>query len=201
MEQRNIWYTADTHFGADSNDIIKREMRPFQSIAKYTMNQVLIWNKQVSPNDIIYFLGDFCNYNSQETDYNSGLAISKQIKAHIILLIGNSEERVIQAHFDGDFHRFREHCLNNYNFDDVKKDEYTFISGIQFFLTHKPINHDPHCLNLFGHTHRAGGLWRPYGFNVGVDLNHFRLYNNLDIMNLVEQKHDYLDNDPDINCF
>lgn len=201
MKQGMNWYTADTHFGLDSNDIIQREMRPFRDIAEYTYNQITIWNSQVSQDDTIYVLGDFCNYNSYETNYNSGLAISKQINAHIVLLLGNSEERVIRTHFDGDFHQFREYCLNNYNFDDVKENEYISISGKQFFLTHKPINHDPHCLNLFGHTHRAGGLWRPYGFNVGVDLNHFRLYSNLDIMNLLEQKRDYLDNDPDINCF
>ena len=203
MEQSSVWYTADTHFGADSYDILQREMRPFRSPEEYAREQVRIWNGQVSQGDTIYVLGDFCNYNSREKDYRSGLAASGRIHAHIILVTGNSEERVIQAHFDGDFERFREYCLHEpeFNFDDVKRNAYALIGGEKFFLTHKPTDHDKQCLNLYGHTHRSGGLWRPYGFNVGVDLNHFRLFSDSDIMSLLEQKKAYWDSDPDNNCF
>ena len=161
MDQGSIWYTADAHFGADSNDIIKREMRPFLDVVEYTQQQISIWNDQLSQNDLIYFLGDFCNYNFKETDYKSGLAVSKHINAHIILLIGNSEERVIHTHFDGNFHRFREYCLNNYNFDDVRINEYTTICGQKFFLTHKPTNHDKQCLNR-AIIILSVSLWRNY---------------------------------------
>ena len=195
------WYTADTHFGSDAKDILFREMRPFASTAEFIRETARIWNGQVSQDDVIYVIGDFCNYNSYEKDYESGLAVSQLIHAHIILLTGNSEERVIQAHFDGDFARFREYCLEGtrFNFDDVRRNTYVSACGEKFFLTHRPSDHDPHCLNLFGHTHRAYGLWRPYGFNMGVDLNHFRLFNDDDIMHLLSQKNDYWDQDPD-NC-
>ena len=178
-------------------------MRPFKNIEEYTCEQVRIWNEQVSPDDVIYAVGDFCNYNDREKDYRTGLAVSRQIHAHIILITGNSEERVIQAHFDGDFERFRDDCLQDpdFNFDNVKRNDHLAICGERFFLTHSPVDHDSQCQNLFGHTHRAGGIWRPYGFNVGVDLNHFRLFNDDDIMNLLEQKREYWDSDPDTNCF
>ena len=62
------WYTADTHFGADAKDILIREMRPFADPDGYTREQVRIWNGQVSPDDTVYVLGDFCNYNDEITD-------------------------------------------------------------------------------------------------------------------------------------
>lgn len=196
------WYTADTHFGSDSNDILIRDMRPFKNIAEYTEEQVRIWNGQASSDDTIYVIGDFCNYNHHEKDYESGLAVSKLVNAHIVFIIGNSEERVINDHFGGDFNRFRDYCLMNpeFKFDDVLKNTYLDINGIRFFLTHRPVNHDKDCLNLFGHVHRGIGLWRPFGFNVGTDLNHFQLFGDDDIMFLMKQKKEYWDIDPDINC-
>lgn len=196
------WYTADTHFGSDSNDILIRDMRPFKNIAEYTEEQVRIWNEQASYDDTIYVIGDFCNYNHHEKDYESGLAVSKLVNAHIVFIIGNSEERVINDHFGGDFNRFRDYCLMNpeFKFDDVLKNTYLDINDIRFFLTHRPVNHDKDCLNLFGHVHRGIGLWRPFGFNVGTDLNHFQLFGDDDIMFLMKQKKEYWDIDPDINC-
>lgn len=198
------WYTADTHFGTDSKIVLFRENRPYKSISEYTEDQVRIWNEQASEDDTIYALGDFCNYceRENEIDYMSGLAVSAQIRARMILIIGNNEERVIAKYFGDDFERFREFCLNepSFKFADVKKNDYITIEGQRFFLTHKPTDHADDCLTLFGHVHRGLGLYRPYGFNVGVDLNHFRLFGNSDIKLLLAQKRDWWDKDPDINC-
>ncbi|MCR4774836.1 MAG: hypothetical protein K5869_00515 [Saccharofermentans sp.] len=197
------WYTADSHFGADSQVILKRENRPFKNMTEYTDEQVRIWNEQASSDDVIYALGDFCNYNSFEKDFKSGLAVSSRINAGVILIVGNQEERVIRSHFGGEFEKFREYCLSepSFKFRDILKNAYTEIRGRRYFLTHDPVDHDRQCLNLFGHTHRAGGLYRPYGFNVGVDLNHFRLFGDEDILMLLEQKTEFNDSDPSLNCW
>lgn len=202
-----VWFTADPHFGADSSRIIEREMRPFKNALDYADQQIQIWNEQIllqhSKNDTIYVIGDFCNYNAEEKDFYMGLAISRQIRADIILIAGNNEERIVTEQFDGSFERFREFCLDklNFNFADIKRRDYVTIGGTTFCLTHKPTDHDKHCATLFGHVHRAGGVWRLYGLNVGVDLNHFRLYKDTDITNLMEQKRRWWDSDPDNNCF
>ena len=96
---------------------------------------------------------------------------------------------------------FREYCLNDptFRFQDVLRDAYVSIRGEKFFLTHKPTDHDKECQTLFGHTHRYGGLWKPFGFNVGVDLNHFRLFGDDDIMFMLNQKKIYWDEDMAIN--
>lgn len=198
------WYTADTHFGTDSKAILVRDSRPYKNITEYTEDQVRIWNEQATEDDTIYVIGDFCNYcnKEKEVDYMSGLAVSSRIRAHVILITGNNEDRVIANHFDGDFDKFREFCLNEpaFKFDDVKKNDYVTIDGRKFFLTHKPSDHADDCMTLFGHVHRGIGLWRPYGFNVGVDINHFRLFGDSDIKFLLEQKRNFWDSDPDVNC-
>lgn len=203
MAKARTWFTADTHFGADSQDIIMREMRPFADIADYTREQVRIWNEQATANDIIYVLGDFCNYNEYEKDFRTGLAVSARVKAHIILVTGTAEERVIKAHFENDFDRFRAYCLNDpeFRFDDVRRNAWAVIGGERFFLTHRPADHDRQCLTFFGHTHRGSGLWKPFGFNVGTDLNHFRLFGERDILYLLKQKKEYWDHDPDMLCY
>lgn len=94
------WYTADSHFGADSKDIIERENRPFKNISEYTKEQVRIWNEQASSDDVIYAIGDFCNYNNSEKDFMSGLAVSSQVNARIILITGTQEDRVIRDCFE-----------------------------------------------------------------------------------------------------
>ena len=197
------WYTADPHFGSDSVSIMKRDNRPFKDIAEYTAEQVRIWNEQASSDDTIYVIGDFCNYNAHEKDYVSGLAVSKQINAHIILITGNGEDRVIREYFGGDFEKFREYCLTDpaFKFQDVIRNTYVDIRGEKFFLTHKPTDHDKECQTLFGHTHRYGGLWKPFGFNVGVDLNSFRLFGDDDIMFMLSKKKDYWDEDMEINSW
>ena len=195
------WYTADSHFGSDSVTVLHRDNRLFKDNAEYTAEQVRIWNEQASSDDTIYVIGDFCNYNSTEKDYISGLAVSKQINAHIILITGNSEDRVIRDVFGGDYEKFREYCLTDphFKFEDVIRNTYVTINGEKFFLTHKPTDHDKECQTLFGHTHRYGGLWKPFGFNVGVDLNHYRLFGDDDIMFMLGKKKIYWDEDMAVN--
>ena len=95
------FYTADTHFGSDSKEIMIRDNRPFKDINEYTEAQIKIWNEQASSDDTIYVIGDFCNCGPKvEKDFRSGLAVSKQINAHIILIIGNNEQRAIDDCFD-----------------------------------------------------------------------------------------------------
>ena len=199
----NCWYATESHFGSDSLSVWKRDNRPFKDNAEYTAEQIRIWNEQASSDDTIYAIGDFCNYNETEKDYISGLAVSKQINARIILITGTSEDRVIRDIFSGDFEKFRDYCLTDpaFNFQDVVRDAYVDIRGEKFYLTHKPTDHDKEYQTLFGHTHRYGGLWKPFGFNVGVDLNYLRLFGDEDIMYMLGQKKIFWDEDMAINSW
>lgn len=203
-----IYFTSDTHFGMDAYSILKREMRPFANPAEYMHAQVEMWNIQAGEEDIIYHLGDFCNYNSAEKDWKSGLQVVKVVKARIVLIIGNNEQRVLTNEFNDDFEEFKEYCMR-LGFESVHKElDLTEAESIKLgreakrvYLVHRPIDCKEDCINLFGHTHRAGGLYRSYGLNVGTDLNHFRLFSRDDIAYLLSEKEKYWDTDETLNKY
>lgn len=193
------YFTSDTHFGADAFNILAREMRPFNTPLDYTYYQINMWNKQASEDDTIYHLGDYFNYNGQEKDWLSGINTVKEVNAKIVLIVGNNEERVIAEFFNNDFEKFKQYCID-LGFKDVLKELHIIIDERQIYLNHYPKNHKDEHVNLFGHTHRQTGIWKPYGLNVGTDLNHFRLYSQEDILALLEQKEQWWDLDINNNC-
>lgn len=96
-----------------------------------------------------------------------------------------SKERAKERHF----------CIRH-GFLDVKQNDTISIDGAKLYLVHRPIDCKPGMLNLYGHVHRQGGIWSPYGFNICADVNHFRLYSENDIRFLISQKAAW-DNDAD----
>lgn len=194
-----MFFTSDTHFGYGSYSILEREMRPYISPKEYMIEQIKIWNDVCTRNDILYVLGDMINYNLQEQDWIQTPDIVKTILPSVVLIIGNNEQRIINSEFSGDFELFREYLISK-GFADVKMDDYVSIGGKQFYLNHFPTHHRNDMLNLFGHVHRSTGIWKPYGFNVGTDINHFRPFSEEDILHLLHLKRNRWDISPDVLC-
>lgn len=193
------FFTSDTHFGSDH--CLRRENRPFYSHKEYEDYQVQVWNKQSTRGDVILHLGDFVNYNNDEkTGWEEVLQIPKRVNASVILIIGNNEERIVQEQFNGDFAAFRNFCLKG-GFKDVRHGIYICLRGERFFLNHYPSLHKDDAINLFGHVHRATGIYKPYGFNVSADLSHFFLLSEDDIFHFIKEKEQYWDNDVDVQCY
>ena len=122
----------------------------------------------------------------------------KKIKAQVVLIMGNNEDRVVKYFFNNNFEKFREYCIS-VGFKDVFKNLFVTIKGKEFYLTHKPINYKKDVMNLFGHCHRAMGIYKPFGFNIGCDLNHFRVYSEDDVESLLNMKEVYWDRDKNLN--
>ena len=57
------WLSGDHHLG--HANIIKYCNRPFNNIEEMDDELCSIWNSHVAPEDIVYYLGDFCLGNSQ----------------------------------------------------------------------------------------------------------------------------------------
>ena len=185
-EQSKIFFISDLHFGSDGTLI--RENRPFKNAKCFAKKVIKIWNNQASKNDFIYCIGDFVNCNDEERfEWKEALCLVQKIKAKIILVIGNNEEKLISEFFDGDFDEFRKYCLS-LGFIDVVKDMHLEVEGLSLYLNHFPNNHKPDCINLFGHMHRAVGLWESYGLNMSCDLNHFQLFSIDEIKRVLELK-------------
>ena len=190
------FFTSDLHLG--SNQALKNDNRPFKNAKIFEKFLIKTWNKQSSKNDTIYVVGDMFDCHMDiKIDLKTQIKFVKKIKAKIILIIGNNEERIIKYFFNNNFENFRQYCIKN-DFFDVKQNDTLKICNIDFYLTHKPKNYNTNLLNLFGHSHRAMGIYKSFGFNVGCDLNHFKLYSENDIKQLLKMKSLYWDKDENL---
>ena len=150
-ELNHLWFTSDNHFGRDKTRVLT--CRPFDSANEMDKEMIKNWNKFIKPNDIVYHLGDFGN-----------LDILKKLNGRIRLIMGNHEKKVGLTVED----------LLNAGFEQVFENSAIIeADGKLIHLIHEPSKHDPDMFNLFGHIHDLGFI-KPYGLNVGVDVNHYR---------------------------
>ena len=56
-----VFFVSDTHFGQASR--VERNLVPFKSVEEMNKELVRRWNNKVAPNDIVYHLGDFGDYD------------------------------------------------------------------------------------------------------------------------------------------
>ena len=193
------YFISDIHF---SDEITMRlENRPFKSIAKYDRHIIKTLNKRMSANDTLYVIGDFLDCDDATcTGWKKSLKYASKIKAKIILIVGNNEERIIDSFFGGDFEEFRKVCIEN-GFKEVKKNDIVEFAGIKFFLTHEPKDHREGFVNLCGHLHRSRGTWYAFGLNMSCDLNNFMPYSEKDILFQLSQKQQHYSLDSNFKCY
>ena len=81
----NIYFTSDMHLGHEN--IIQYCNRPFKNIAH--MNETLIenWNKIVTPDDLVYHLGDFAYKGQKNAKYWQGM-----LNGDIVHIRGNHDK-------------------------------------------------------------------------------------------------------------
>ncbi len=156
-----IWVTSDLHFCHDRAFLY--EPRGFTNV--WDMNETIVknWNEVVGPEDTVYLLGDVM-LNDNET----GLKLLKQLKGHIIIVLGNHDTDVRAALY--------KECWNVRSVELAAKIKY---KGYHFFMTHYPCltaNLEKESLkqctcNLYGHTHQKTNFFQdmPFMYHVGVD--------------------------------
>ena len=139
-------YWACSDFHLSHFNIIKYCNRPFKSLEE--MNETLIknTNERVKPNDIVYFLGDYCFRNSPGGKKGEGETLKaeefqKKFHGKWVYLAGNHD---------------RNNSLKTLNHRSIIK-----FGGIYIGMTHRPedviIEDEKHYypLNLVGHVHNA----------------------------------------------
>lgn len=96
------WFISDTHF--NHANIINFCNRPFKDVSE--MNSALIknWNKRVSPDDIVYHLGDFAMGDRRLIP-----RIINSLNGKIILIKGNHDKK----DFLDSFHEVHERLVIN----------------------------------------------------------------------------------------
>lgn len=161
----NVWFTSDTHFGAERT--LKLSKRPFENVEEMNKKLIENWNKVVGVDDVVYHLGDFGDYE-----------FANQLNGHIRLVIGNYERRDINLGIDF-----------NDKFEFIYKEDFQTIwtelyneknrltTTYKITMSHEPsfvrnVPIGPTEINLFGHVHKLSMVKR-YGLNVGVDCHNF----------------------------
>ena len=141
------WVTSDWHLG--HHNIIRYCERPFASIAEMDKTIIDNHNALVKPEDIVYFLGDFCFYKNPQ-DYMA------KVNGRFYFIVGNHDK---QGYFSG--HPYTMSIL--YARKTVQ-------------MRHDPNFHYRCDVNLCGHVHEK---WREQGglINVGVDVWDFKPVN------------------------
>lgn len=191
------FFTADIHFCDPKS--MKSDNRPFKNINQYDKFILNDWNKTAKKGDTIYVVGDILDCNGPDTtEWRKGLDLVKKVKANIVLIMGNNEERVLRYFFDNDFDKFKEACKEA-GISEVYRHVVIEWNGHKVNLTHQSKDCDKRMLNFFGHTHLSSGLYHPYGLCVSTDLNHFRLFTSEILEGYLTRKHEYWEPDDNLN--
>jgi calcineurin-like phosphoesterase family protein len=190
------FFTSDIHFCDESS--MRSDNRPFKNIKQYDKFIIKDFNKTAKKGDTIYIVGDLLDCDDENaTEWQSGLRLIKKIKADVVLIMGNNEQRIVRYFFNNDFNAFVEACKQA-GIKEVYHSLNIEFAGKKFHLTHQVKDADRKRINLFGHTHICSGLYHPYGLCVSTDLNHFRLFTKEILMGYLKRKTDYWE--PDENC-
>ncbi len=187
------YFTSDIHFS--DPETMQHDRRPFKNIKEYDKKTIKTWNKIMNKNDTLYVVGDLFDCIGPESEvWKQSAGYFKKIKANIILVMGNNEDRIVKYFFNNNFKKFKEYCLS-LGIKDVVKNTKISFGGYKFYLVHKPINYKEGYVNLVGHLHRSRGQWFSFGLNVSCDLNHYRPYSEDEILFQLKEKKSFYDSD------
>ena len=193
------FFTADIHFCDPKS--MRADFRPFKNIKQYDKFIIHDWKSKTKAGDTIYVIGDLLDCNGPgTTEWERGLELIKKskIKADIVLIMGNNEERIVRLFFGGDYKKFVQTC-KDCGIKEVYKTLDVEFAGKKFHLVHQIAEGNKKKFNLFGHTHLCSGLYHPYGLCLSTDLNHFRLFTEEIILSYIQRKIDYWEPDDNTN--
>lgn len=147
----SIWFTSDHHFG--HANIIKYCNRPFSSISEMDECMIKRWNDVVHPDDIVYYLGDFCLRN---------------VAYHVAVgsLLNGQKNVFVMGNHDS------KSAINKLGYTEIikyPKPHLFTLDGCNLALTHDPKTEIPaNYYRIYGHVHNE-----PCdipGTNVSVDV-------------------------------
>lgn len=183
IEGISIFFTSDTHFC--HRNIIKYCNRPFSSTKDMNDSLVENWNKVVSPNDIVFHLGDFCF-----GDRKTWRKYCQKLNGIKYLIQGN-HDRENEIYYDG-FVNVAD--IAQVAIYDTEIEDFVVLILCHYCLTTWPgqWNGAFHC---FGHSHTSPNSCSQSdhdyianralpSYDVGVDNNNFTpiAYNDLKII-------------------
>ncbi|MDO4434981.1 MAG: phosphoesterase [Cardiobacteriaceae bacterium] len=180
-----LFFTADLHFHHANILKLAPQFRPFADLQEMESALVEAWNQTVSPDDIVYNLGDFSLSRSPE----QVVSVLQKLHGQHHLILGNHDHLLL---------KHQTLFLNT-----PKHDGHPLLSSIQHYLYlplpekpkrfavlhHYPIQEWDGCFqgsyHLHGHIHNRIAPIKGRLLNVGWDL-HGRLLSLEDIRQFLE---------------
>lgn len=152
-------FTSDTHFG--HANVLTYSNRPYSSVQDMNERMVSAWNRQVSPGDTVYHLGDFAFMN-----FESFRRLLSSLNGKIHVVLGN-HDKVIRKNADVLIKDGLLHSVQDYK--ELKYEGRFIILSHYAKRSWNKAQYD--SIHLFGHTH---GYLKPWGksVDVGVDDKH-----------------------------
>lgn len=150
--------TSDWHLGEDRFALMQR---PFKEQREMVEHLIEKHNEVVSPEDIVYVVGDVCYQKTPDFLEEVGRFNGRKI------LIRGNHDRVFS---DEQLLKWFEQVIPEGRGIELE------IGEIPIYMTHYPTKAVCDRFNLVGHVHSA---WKVQlnSFNVGVDANHFYPHN------------------------
>lgn len=157
------FFTGCTHFS--HKNILDFEDRPFNTVPEMDAAMIEVWNNQVTNNDIVWHIGDFCLGN-----YDRTVEVLSQLNGQIRLIKGNH-----------DYSKTWDKIMKR---NDSLIDEFYSIGHKikhkknEIWLTHYPfeIGLRPRKFSIHSHIHSEESSYLNQ-INVGVDSPHFKHLN------------------------
>ena len=159
-----VWFTSDTHFGHDG--IIRHCQRPWIDSISMDVDLIQIWNKLVSPDDVVWHLGDF---SFHRPDWRQDAEIVSKLNGTKYIIIGNHDN-----------HGFMKKCGWNGVHDGIVEKTFEFENTkYHVVMSHYPLREWNGfyygSFHLFGHVHGSlPGYCR--SMDVGIDTNQYMPY-------------------------
>lgn len=152
------WTTSDLHFG--HANVIRYSNRPFNSVEEMDASFISNWNDKVSPNDIVFNLGDFAFSNT-----NRIIEILSQLNGEQYFIYGNHDRLMKSDAVQNFCKRTKKIRL----FADVIECRYKTHSLFMSHYSHRVWNKAHYgAMHLYGHSHgKLPGIGR--SMDVGVD--------------------------------
>lgn len=152
---------ADTHFG--HKNILRHCERPFPSAHEMDQAMISAWNSAVSPEDLVFHLGDFAWSNPE--------VYRRQLHGKIVLFMGNHDYRCsdVELRRAGFLEIHHGPEMVSIEGDEVWMSHYPHVSWPRSF--HPPgRDYFIGAYHLFGHCHGTANFVQAHSIDVGVDM-------------------------------
>lgn len=165
-----IWFTSDTHFLHAALMKHYPDRGRFSSIEELTEWQIQEWNARISKRDIVYHIGDFGAWDTDES-----IQVARRLNGKLHHIPGNHDRKLLKNE------KWHHRCSVVH--DSISE---VNINGDMFVLCHFPMWewHQMHrgALHIHGHVHG-----KPTGIpgkimDVGIDGNGLMPYNYTEVM-------------------